>query len=338
MDTSPPRPIVFPSSMKPILVAVVHTEEEFDWTKPFDRAQNSVSNLRDLERGQEIFSRHGVKPVYMVDYPVVSQDEGIRALQSVTAGTEATIGAHLHPWVNPPFEEVVSQFNSFPGNLPRRLEEAKLVQLADRIETAVGAPPRDYLAGRYGSGANTISILQKLGFRSDFSIVAMTDYREEGGPDFQAQGNSCCWDGDGDSAILRVPHNVADVGFLCRNAKRPFAADKHPYLRRIHLTGILSRCGAMTRIRLTPEGFDLGHLKACARALVAAGIRVLVFSFHSPSLVPGFTPYVRDRDDLAEFVKRIDEFLHFFKNTLGGAFSGPADVLALAQSVSRAVS
>jgi hypothetical protein len=338
MDTSPPRPIVFPSSMKPILLAVVHTEEEFDWTKPFERAHNSITNLRDLERGQEIFSRYGVKPIYMVDYPVVSRDEGIRAIRSVTAGTGATIGAHLHPWVNPPFEEVVSQFNSFPGNLPRRLEEEKLVQLADRIEAALGARPRDYLAGRYGSGANTISILQKLGFRSDFSIVAMTDYRAEGGPDFQDQGNSCFWEGDGDSAILRLPHNVADVGFLCRNAKRPFAADKHPFLRRIHLAGVLSRCGAMTRIRLTPEGFNLSHLKACAHALVASGVRVLVFSFHSPSLVPGFTPYVRDRDDLAEFIKRIDEFLRFFQNTLGGVFGRPADVLALAQDAGVAIS
>jgi hypothetical protein len=28
---------------------------------------------------------------------------------------------------------------------------------------------------------------------------------------------------------------------------------------------------------------------------------VLVFSFHSPSLAPGFTPYVRNEDDLLRF-------------------------------------
>ena len=31
------------------------------------------------------------------------------------------------------------------------------------------------------------------------------------------------------------------------------------------------------------------------------GVRLLVLSFHSPSLVPGHTPYVRDAADLRRF-------------------------------------
>jgi hypothetical protein len=37
------------------------------------------------------------------------------------------------------------------------------------------------------------------------------------------------------------------------------------------------------------------------RVAIGEGVRVLNFSFHSPSLVPGHTPYVRDRADLAAF-------------------------------------
>ena len=44
------------------------------------------------------------------------------------------IGAHLHPWVNPPFVESVSNYNSYPGNLPGALERAKLHKLTSRIE------------------------------------------------------------------------------------------------------------------------------------------------------------------------------------------------------------
>ena len=326
------RPATFRAGMPPLLLVIVHTEEEFDWSKPFDRAHNSVANLKELGRGQELFARHGVKPTYMIDYPVASQDEGIRAVAAVAAGSDATIGAHLHPWVNPPFDEIVSSFHSFPGNLPRELEREKLLRLADRIAAAFGMRPVDYLAGRHGRGANTVSILQELGFRSDLSVVAMTDFRAEGGPDFTARGNLCCWDGD--PPILRIPHNVADVGYLCRDGRRLFAADGHALLRRIRLPGILSRCGAMTRIRLTPEGFELEDLKACARALVASGAEVLIFSFHSPSLVPGLTPYVRDRADLAEFAGRIDGFLRFFKHDIGGAFGGPGDALAAARAIS----
>jgi hypothetical protein len=310
---------------------MVHTEEEFDWSKPFDRAETSVTNLDGLGRGQEIFARHGAKPTYMVDYPIASRDEAIRAIHSVTTGTEATIGAHLHPWVNPPFDEVISAYNSFPGNLPRALEQEKLTRLADRITAAWGKRPRQYLAGRHGCGVNTISILQQLEFEIDVSVVAMTEYRDEGGPDFREYENFCWWDGDGGRPILRIPHSVGDVGFLCRDARRSFAVDGHPLLRRLHFAGALSRFGAMTRIRLSPEGFDSHQLEACTRALVAAGVRVLVFSFHSPSLVPGFTPYVRDRIDLDAFLKRIDEYFRFFRQTIGGLFATPDEVLEWAR-------
>ena len=322
--------IAIPRGMPPLLLAVVHTEEEFDWLKPFDRTHDAITHLRALGRAQEIFARHGVKPTYMLDYPVVSQDSGVDAVKAVVDGSDATIGAHLHPWVNPPFDEPISIYNSFPGNLPRELEKEKLLRLADQISSRFGVRPVDYLAGRYGFGSNSLSILQELGFRSDLSVAAMMDYRAEGGPDYRSSNNFCFWDGS--PAILRIPHNVVDVGFLCWRARRLLRPDSHALLRSIHLGGILSRCGAITRIRLSPEGFDLAQLKTCARALVAVGVGVLVFSFHSPSLVPGFTPYVNDRDDLVEFLGRIDGFLRFFRTDMGGAFGDPGDVWAAARA------
>ncbi|MSO77898.1 MAG: hypothetical protein EXQ87_13480 [Alphaproteobacteria bacterium] len=62
--------------------------------------------------------------------------------------------------------------------------------------------------------------------------------------------------------------------------------------------------------------------------MCAAGIRVLVFSFHSPSVTPGFTPYVRDQADLRSFLERIDGFLASFRTELGGRFASPDEVLA----------
>lgn len=330
MSASFRRPVRIPRESAPIVLTVVHTEEEFDWSAPFDRAHNGITHLSGLGRAQELFARHGTKPTYMLDYPVAAQDEGVAAVKAVISGSDATIGAHLHPWVNPPFDETISIFNSYPGNLPRGLEKEKLRRLTEQIATSFGARPVDYLAGRYGFGTNTLSILQELGFRSDLSVAAMMDYRAEGGPDYSGWGNFSCWEGE--PAILRIPHNVADVGFLCRNAQRLFRPDGTAALRRLHFGGILSRCGAMTRIRLSPEGFHLEHLKACARALVAAGAGVLVFSFHSPSLVPGFTPYVRDREDLAEFLQRVDGFLRFCRTEIGGLFGTPGDVLAAAHT------
>jgi hypothetical protein len=42
-------------------------------------------------------------------------------------------------------------------------------------------------------------------------------------------------------------------------------------------------------------------LAAVRVAVEEEGQRLISLSFHSPSLVPGHTPYVRSRDDLARF-------------------------------------
>ena len=41
-------------------------------------------------------------------------------------------------------------------------------------------------------------------------------------------------------------------------------------------------------------------------------------TYHSPSLMPGGTPYVRDRAQLAEFLRAIDHYLAYFLGELGG--------------------
>jgi hypothetical protein len=322
----------FGPDVRPILLTVVHTEEEFDWSKPFDRNNTGVTHLRELGRLQEICDRWDVPVTYMVDYPVASDKTAVAALSTVANLGKATIGAHLHPWVTPPFDEIVSNYNSYPGNLPRTLERAKLEELTSRIEKSFGRRPWGYLAGRYGFGKRSLSILQSLGYRLDLSIVASGDFRSDGGPDFRGYDNNCFWTDT--SSVLRIPHSSADVGFLCRDGRRCVDAHQYAALRRLHVPGVLSRLGAVRRVRLTPEGFSLRNLMDAARTLIAAGIRVLVFSFHSPSLAPGFTPYVRDQRDRNEFLSRIDGFFQFFREECDGRFLLPDTVCAAASSAS----
>src|SRR5690606_18443506 len=96
----------------------------------------------------------------------------------------AEVGAHLHPWVNPPHAEEVNAYNSYAGNLPREQELAKLKTLRDTIAEHFGFAPRIYKAGRYGVGPNTPSIMEELGFDIDLSLCSAFDYRDDGGPDF----------------------------------------------------------------------------------------------------------------------------------------------------------
>src|SRR4030095_7281494 len=161
--------IHLPTQTRPILSVVVHTEEEFDWSKPHDRSATTVEHMRYIDRAQGVFDEHAIVPNYVVDYPIASQDMSIRPLKSFADAGRALIGAHLHPWVSPPHVEDVNARNSYPGNLPRALESEKLGRLTEKIAESFGTRPQTYLAGRYGFGANTAAILEELGYEVDIS-------------------------------------------------------------------------------------------------------------------------------------------------------------------------
>ena len=67
------------------------------------------------------------------------------------------------------------------------------------------------------------------------------------------------------------------------------------------LRGLLARLGLLERIPLTPEGINPVEAQRGIEAAIAQDLPILVFSFHSPSLQPGHTPYVRTEDDLDAF-------------------------------------
>ena len=87
---------------KPHLIAVVDTEEEFEWEQPFSRSATSVRHMEQVGKLQSLFDRHSIEPIYVVDYPIASQPSAYRVLRELVEGKRAHVGAHLHPWVTPP--------------------------------------------------------------------------------------------------------------------------------------------------------------------------------------------------------------------------------------------
>src|SRR5262245_48357744 len=111
------EPITLPADEPPRLFVVVDTEEEFDWSAPFRRENTNVSAIPALTRLQARLDRFGLKPTYVIDYPVATKPEAYPVLRTLAHSHQCEIGAHLHPWVTPPFEETVNRTNSFACNL-----------------------------------------------------------------------------------------------------------------------------------------------------------------------------------------------------------------------------
>lgn len=315
----------------PTLMVLVDTEEEFDWSQPLASENTGVVSMRAQERAHRIFDKYGIKPIYVADYPVVSQKDGVEPLRELLADGKCTIGAHLHPWVNPPFDEVVCNINSYPGNLPETLERDKLHRLTDMIEQSFGQRPVVYKAGRYGAGFNTAAILDELGYEIDASVLAWSDLSGDEGPDFSHCGSMPYWFGD-HRRLLEIPMTVGYVGAL-----RSAGPTLHGLLRSatgmtLHLPGIFSRAGLFERIVLTPEGITSEEHVKLTRALLAAGQRVFSFTYHSPSLAPGNTPYVQSDADLSAFLDKFERYFDFFFGDIGGRAATPLEIKSLMAS------
>ncbi len=315
----------------PMLITTIDAEEDFDWTRPFSRAATDVTSMRSQHLAHRIFERYGVVPTYMVDHPVASQDEGRAPLKELLQSGACEIGAQLHPWVTPPFVEYVSTHNSYQGNLPPALEFAKIQVLTEELAKAFGQAPRIFRAGRYGVGPNTGGVLSHFGYDADSSVVPCWNFAAQGGPDFRAMGANPYWI-DAERKILELPVTAAIVGRAARLPHVLTARVFGRYSEAIGLPSVMSRLGLLERIKLTPEGITINEAKRLVGHMVANGHKVFVLTYHSPSLEPGNTPYVRSGEDLARFLGWLDEFYDYFTRDVGGVCASWRDVrLALAR-------
>lgn len=321
-------PVSLTADHPPLLLVIVDTEEEFDWSQPHARENTSVGAISAQERAQEIFARHGIVPTYVIDYPVAATPSAVATLKSFADRGQCRIGAHLHPWVNPPHREAVNAYNSYPGNLPPDLEREKLEILTAAIAEGFGASPVVYKAGRYGVGPATARTLEELGYLIDVSVVPFTSFADDGGPDFAQAGFHPSWFGAGNN-LLEIPLSCGFHGALRELGPSLFPWVSGAAGMRLRLPGILARSGLLERIRLTPEGVDLAANIRLARSLHEQGSRVFSFTYHSPSLVPGMTPYVTSDRELSQFLDTMDRFFTFFREDLGGRPSEPLEVYRL---------
>ena len=325
IDTGIRELIAWPTAQQPMLAVVVDTEAEFDWVSSRSRCAAGVASVKALRQVQPIFERYNVRPTFVVDYPVSTIPEGYEVIRDFYQSGVCEVGAHLHPWDAPPFVEEITDRNSYPGNLAPAVEREKLVRLTAAIIQNIGIQPRIYKAGRYGVGLATSRILAELGYEIDASVLPGTDLHWELGPDFSKCPAHPYWFGT-DPTLLELPLSIGYTGLLAGFPAIAWPLTKHPFFKALRLPGVLARLRLLDRVVLTPEGITFEEQRRLTRAMLRRGYRVFSFTFHSPSLVPGNTPYVRDSAQLQSFLRRIEQYLEFFMGEIGGHAATPFEI------------
>lgn len=315
----------FPSGFGQRALLTIDTEEEFDWRSALRRDGHTLRHVPQIARFQSFCEGLGISPVYLVDWPIATDPAAVEIIGDAVRRGTAEIGIQLHPWVNPPFEEEVNQRNSYTGNLPHSLQAAKFTALLEQIENAFGTRPMIYRAGRYGLGPDTHSLLRQAGIRVDTSVRARFDYSNDGGPNYARHPIVPYW-ADADRSLLELPLTTVYWGLL-----RQLGASLQRMQRHVPtFYSVFSRLRMLERIALTPEGVTTEEAIRGIDIALDSGSPLLVLSFHSPTLAPGFTPYAKTESDV-EAVYHWFETVYAYLAQRGVRPTSVAEILANAR-------
>ena len=303
------------------LIVTIDTEED-NWGE-YSATGHSLGNIEGLPALQSLFDEFGVKPTYLVTYPVATNEKTIEIVKRLAGPGNCEIGAHCHPWNTPPFGGDDNRYNSMLSNLSPGMQYQKIKTLRDAIAVNIGIRPRSFRAGRWGYNENVGKNLCKLGFKVDTSITPLCDWSDEHGPNFMDSSqlpftmtfhSNNGSDAGCKSRLIEIP---ASIGFLQHNqawCKFAMQAVKAGFLKRTRIAGALNRLKLINLVWLSPEVSTGKEMIELAMTFKRIGYTFINMTFHSTSLLPGISPFVKDRNALDNFYNNIKVFIEFARS------------------------
>jgi peptidoglycan/xylan/chitin deacetylase (PgdA/CDA1 family) len=300
------------------LLVGIDTEGDNQWDAAA-RANQRFENIYALPRLHALFARHGVRPTYVITYPVAEDPRSAEVLRGMLAGGDCEIGAHHHVWETPPCTAEDVARHGYASTLPRRQFDEQLGRLTDAIKRAVGVTPVSYRSGRFGFSADHVAALERHGYLVESSVAPLFYEAHKGGPDFVEAPLTpyfLAYDSAttaGTSNLLEVPVSAALNRQLPKRLQFAYARAPRPYTTK----RVLRKLGLLRLQWLRPSYSSLADMMALARTLARSGEPVLNVLFHSSEAIVGGSPYNKTQGELDAFFDRLDRFLAFATRDLG---------------------
>ena len=276
-----------------LFVLTVDTEEEWLWESDFPSTDCSVRNVKQLPAFQQVCNNEGIRPTYFVDYAVAQNLEAQDILKQVLSSHSAEIGAHLHPWCNPPFFGKTGEAESHVINLPISQVAQKLDALNHILNTQLGVTPRSFRSGRWGINGPVLQLLAERGYKVDSSVYPFykNDYFScEGSPliPYWPDWQDVLSTGE-QRQIMQIP---VSAGF---NRKNFTAAAKwhnrlsQPPFSWLRAVGVMWHTHLLRKLYLSPELTSTMDMNSLIDQCLANEHPVIHMYLHSSSLVDGVT-------------------------------------------------
>ena len=296
-----------------VFILTVDTEEEWDWEGPFPEKDFSVKNLAKIPAFQSFCDEHGIRPCYFVDYAAAKGAVENKVFENALKQNTCELGAHLHPWANPPYFDKPNEANSHVVNLPIEQVEAKLDELVSTFVNELDYQPTSFRTGRWGISEEIMHLLWSRGFTVDSSVYPY--YSNEF---FTCQGSPIGAYWPDTQNVLRagaqrdIMEIQASVGF---NRKYFALADAVHHaaesvpLKYIKTVSLLWHTNLLRKIYMSPEVMDAQDMVALARKIHENGSNYINMYFHSSNLIKNGTGCFNVDDPFQVICSRISQVI-----------------------------
>ena len=270
------------SRLVPALLVAIDTEGDNQWSLDARRSP-TYENIYAIGRLHDFFARHGVRPTYVITYPVARDARSAEALRGLVARQDCEIGAHHHAWETPPCSPEDMARHPYALSLPIDQFDAQLTSLTGAITEATGTPPVSYRSGRFGFSAAHVSSLDGgQGYLVESSVAPLFYEAHKQGPDFVGAPLApyyLSYDDatrPGTSRLLELPISAALNRRVPAAVERWYGRAPWPYT-----TKRMLRLLRVARVQwLRPSYSSAEDMIALARSIAARGVTILNLLFH----------------------------------------------------------
>lgn len=294
-----------------LFIMTIDTEEEWDWNGPFPESDCSVSNVQKIPEFQAFCESLGIRPTYFVDYAAADNDKAANALREAMAKDHCEIGAHLHPWCNPPFFGKTTEAESHVVNLPIQQVEQKLDALIESIVRKFERYPRSFRTGRWGINAPVLKLLNDRGFLVDSSVYP---YYENEFFSCKPSPLTAYWPDLNNPLIEGIQRNIMEIPVTAGFTRRSFERwDKiidrcsQPPLSHFRSVGMLWHSGIVKKLYLSPELTNADDMLSLVHNSLLRGNPIVHMYLHSSSLIDGATGLLKSENALQTIMSRINK-------------------------------
>ncbi|MHA7816378.1 MAG: polysaccharide deacetylase family protein [Pseudohaliea sp.] len=298
-----------------VFVLSMDTEEEWDWSGPFPQRDFSVANADRLPAFQAFCDGLGIRPTYFVDYAMADDPAASAQLRPIIDSGRCEVGAHLHPWANPPYYGETGEYESHVVNLPLAQTEAKLEALLERLRGAFGVVPNAFRTGRWGINGEILELLRRKGFGIDSSMYPFfrnayfdceQTHLQPYWPDFDEPVRP-----GRQRDLLEFPVTVGFNGTDPARMLARYKAVSRPALERLRLVGLSWHTRFVRKLYLSPEVTSGRDMRPLVDFALANDNPMLHMYLHSSSLIDHGTGLIEAPGAMDIIQRNIEELLAY---------------------------